>query len=265
MTPGFSGAEIENLVNTALISAVDKDLMEIDKEEIEEARDRVLTGIKRKIPKQNMKRLIHTAVHESGHVLTCYLDPICQKNIHKVSIIPRGTQASKTYSLSDENIQGTKEELFSMIDMSLGGIFAEEIYFGKDNRSEGCGDSDLARATGLAKKMIKNFGMSGDEYGYAVVHDDHYVVDHKISEYTRDTLDKTVLELINKRSGIVKTNILKNAEYLNDISRNLIEYEELTRKDLDLIFAKQEISGKPKKNAEVLRKFSEIGKDEYNI
>ena len=262
LTPGFSGAEIENLVNHAIIEAVDKDLDPMTKDVFEEARDRVLTGIKRKINKLTLNKLIQTAVHESGHALTCYLDPICRENIHKISIIPRGSNASKSYSLSNDSIQGTKEEMYSFIDKSLGGLFAEEIFFqDKSKVSTGCGGGDLDRATNLAKSMIKNYGMKGTEFGLQVINDSNYKVDHKISEQTRDKLDSVVLSLINERSVIVKSKLSENSDKLKLLAKNLIQYEELTKADLDLLFDGKSLINKPKKNTEVLKYMEDQSKN----
>jgi ATP-dependent Zn protease len=222
------------------------------KEVFEESRDRVLTGIKRKINKQTLNRLIQTAVHESGHALACYLDEICKENIHKVTIIPRGTSSSKSYTLSNDSIQGTKEEMYSFIDKSLGGIFAEEIFFDDKNKiGSGCEGGDLERATSLAKSMIKNYGMKGSEFGLQVINDSNYIVDHKISQETRDELDKVVLSVINERSAIVKKKLKDNSHLLKLLTKNLIQYEELSKEDIEKIFSGKDLH-KQIKNQEVL-------------
>ena len=104
MTPGFTGAEIENMVNTAIISAVDFDKQFISKQDFEDARDRVVLGIKRRIKNSsvNVRSLLQTAVHEAGHTLVCYKDKICNKGIHKVTIVPRGETKGKTSTLLDD-------------------------------------------------------------------------------------------------------------------------------------------------------------------
>ena len=181
LTSGFSGAEIENLVNHAIIDTVDKHSQKtdkinekvlgfkdevlpssieeatIDEESFEEARDRVLTGIKIKMPKDKMRNLTQTAVYESGKILTCFLDPLCKDDIHKVSIATRGSSRSKSYKLQNDHFQGTKEQMISMIDFSLGGIFAEEIYFSSIEKIGTDGGGDLQKATNIAKSMIKEY------------------------------------------------------------------------------------------------------------
>jgi len=93
MTPGFTGAEIENLVNIAIINAVNLNKNEVDMEDISEARDRVLMGISRKNYSQTEKNRFLTSIHECGHTLVCYLNPQCKNKLQKVTIIPRGPAA----------------------------------------------------------------------------------------------------------------------------------------------------------------------------
>lgn len=259
LTSGFSGAEIENLVNHAVIDSVDNDKEQMDKLSFEEARDRVLTGIKLKIPKQTLKNILQTAVHESGHALTCLLDDICKQNMHKISIIPRGQSKSKSYSLSNDGVEGTKEEMLSFLDVALGGMFAEEIFFHDNNKiGEGCGNGDLNKATNIAKRMIKNYGMTGSEFGLQVINDDSYLVEHKISEITRDKLDKAVIDIINARSRSVKEKLELNSDKLKEISKNLIEYEELTKEDLVKLMDGNQLEGKLRKNKEVISLFQKV-------
>eukprot|EP00340_Litonotus_pictus_P001299 CAMPEP_0170522392 /NCGR_PEP_ID=MMETSP0209-20121228/7794_1 /TAXON_ID=665100 ORGANISM="Litonotus pictus, Strain P1" /NCGR_SAMPLE_ID=MMETSP0209 /ASSEMBLY_ACC=CAM_ASM_000301 /LENGTH=800 /DNA_ID=CAMNT_0010809851 /DNA_START=49 /DNA_END=2451 /DNA_ORIENTATION=- len=259
MTAGFSGAEIENLVNHAVIDSVDHSKAEMDKETFEEARDRVLTGIKMKVSRSTVKNLLQTAVHESGHILTCFLDDICKKNIHKVSIVKRGRDKSKSYSLSLEDSDPTKELFFSKIDQALGGLLAEEIFFQDMNKvSDGCGGRDLPLATGTAKRMIKNYGMTSAEFGLQVIDDQKMLVDHKISDKTRDKLDSVTVNIVNERSEIIKKKLEKNSDKLKEIVRNLIEYEELTKSELEEIMNGKSLTGKQKRNNEVIRLFEGV-------
>lgn len=256
LTAGFSGAEIENLVNHAVIDCVDNNKDIMDKNSFEEARDRVLTGIKLKISKLTHKKLLQTAVHESGHILICLLDKICKEDIHKVSIIPRGKFNSKSYSLSNDSIQGTKEEMISWLDVSLGGIFAEGIYFNDINKiGEGCNNGDLEKASIISKNMIKKYGMILNDFGMQVINDDSYIVDHKISEYTRDKLDSVTTRIINERSKIVKNKLIDNSEKLKIIIKSLLEYEELTKNELNIILGGKQLESKIKNNSEIIKIF----------
>lgn len=228
----------------------------INKESFEEARDRVLTGIKLKINRETMKNLLQTAVHESGHILTCLLDDICKNDIHKVSIVPRGKHKSRTYSLSNDAFQGTKEEMISRLDVALGGMFAEEIFFDDPKKvGQGCGSGDLSTATNIAKSMIKTYGMIQSEFGLQVIDDSSHIVQHKISDYTRDKLDSVTISLIGERSKMVKKRLQDNSDKLKVICKNLIEYEELTKTELQSLLDGVELKNKVKKNNEVIKLF----------
>lgn len=238
MTPGFTGADIENMVNTAIINAVDVDKKFLDREDFEGARDRIVLGIKRKIKKKDLhaRNLLQTAVHEAGHTLVCFKDKFCKEGMHKVTIIPRGEQKGKTSTLIDD-MEGTKEEFISMIDMSLGGLLAEEIYFGSEKVGVGCGN-DLSRATNLAKSMVKQYAMDS-LFGYMVVEDD-YIVSHRISTDTRNVLDTSVGNILKQRTAVVKEILNNNLEELKNLSQKLVEYEELNKNDIEKILAGKE-------------------------
>jgi len=232
MTPGFTGAEIENMVNIGIINAVEKNQGEISKIDFEEARDRVVLGIKKRVPKKNIKGLIQTAIHEAGHAIVCYKHIDCNKKLHKVSIIPRGSRKGVTSTLADDNFQGTKEEFSTLIDMSLGGFIAEEIYFGKEKTSTGCGN-DLSRATSLAKGMVTKYAMNRG-FGYMVV-EDKGEVSHKISDNTRNDLDTAAEQIIQESNERVTRLINENMADLKNLAQKLVEYEELSKEDLDAI------------------------------
>jgi ATP-dependent metalloprotease len=240
MSPGFTGAEIENMINIAIINAVDNDKNSLTKDDFEDARDRVVLGIKRKMKKQNIRSLMQTAIHEAGHALACYKDKICNPTIHKVTIAQRGSSKGKTSILFDST-QVDKEELVSMIDMSLAGIIAEELYFGPEKVGVGCGN-DLARATNLARSMVKKYAMD-TLFGYMVV-EDEYIVSHRISSGTRNDLDSSVGEILKKRSDIVKEILKNNIVDLKNIAQNLVQHEELSKDDLNRILSGQEIESK---------------------
>lgn len=250
MTPGFTGAEIENMVNTTIISAVDNNKLTISKEDFEDARDRLVMGIKRKVNQKNVRSLLQSAVHEAGHTLVCFKDKICNPGIHKVSIIPRGESKSKTSTLHDD-MEGTKEEFISMIDKSLAGLIAEEIFFGSDKVSMGCGN-DLNRATSLAKSMVTRYAMD-KEFGYMVVEDD-MIVSHKISADTRNELDKAASNILKQRSSIIKEILQNNILELKNLTENLVEYEELTKSDIERIFSGKEVENDADKAAKVKKR-----------
>jgi ATP-dependent metalloprotease len=243
ITPGFSGAEIENMVNQAIIEAVDQQKKLITKEEFENSRDRVVLGIKRKPRNVSDRVLLQTAIHEAGHTLICYKDNICNKSIHKVTIMPRGETKGSTSTFQNEDFQGSKEDFISLIDMSLAGIMAEELYFGDNKIGTGCG-RDLERANRIAKQMVQKFAMN--EFGYMVIDEGQYI-SHRISEDTRNEMDSSIGGILNSRSGIVMEILNSNVADLKSLAQNLVEYGELDRADIDNIFLGKKVEKKEDK------------------
>ena len=181
MTPGFSGAEIDNLINLSIISAISNGENKITIDDIGEARDRILMGISRKYFKASDKRRYLTALHESGHTLVCYRNEICKKQLHKLTIIPRGPAEGVTFRLHNEDALNSKEEFLADIDMAMGGHVAEELMYGKGNITAGC-SSDLNKATQVAQSMVKKLGMYSDKVGYIYVGDKDKYSGEKVSE-----------------------------------------------------------------------------------
>lgn len=143
MTPGFSGAEIENLVNTAITQAVHIGKEMADSKDFEYARDRIMMGIERKTLSMSEKDRLNTAIHEAGHALACYFNKNAMK-LYKATIVARGGSLGATYMIPDES-QSTsmnKAQIIASIDVAMGGHVAESLIIGKENISSGCG-SDL--------------------------------------------------------------------------------------------------------------------------
>jgi ATP-dependent metalloprotease len=240
MSPGFSGAEIESMVNYAVVDAVDNDRPILSLSEFDNARDRLVLGIKKRFKSSaNMRSLLQQAIHEAGHSLICYKDKLCRNNIHKVSIAQRGNTKGITSTLPDE-VEGTKEEFLSKIDMTLGGILAEEIYFGQNKVSVGCGN-DLNRSSELARAMVMRYAME-NKYGYMVVKEEGYTVEHRISAETRDEIDSSVVNIVNQRTNLVREILNENVSDLRNLAQKLVEYEELSKEDIGNILAGKEIN-----------------------
>ena len=125
-----------------------------------------------------------------------------------------------------------------MIDMSLGGVLAEEIYFGTNKVTPGCGN-DLSRAAGLAKSMVKKYGMNSVDWGYMVV-EDAMEIEHRIGSNTRDSLDTASQKIIESSEKRVRNILTENLDLLKDLAQKLCEYEELNKDEVDAI-----LSGKP--------------------
>lgn len=145
MTPGFTGAEIENLVNTAITHAVNegKELAELS--DFEYARDRIMMGIERRKLSMSEKERLNTSIHECGHAITCYYTEGSNK-LYKATIVARGGSLGATFMVPNESdsLSLTKEKVLARIDVAMGGHVAEELFIGEKFVTTGCG-SDLQR------------------------------------------------------------------------------------------------------------------------
>jgi ATP-dependent metalloprotease len=164
MTPGFTGAEIENLVNTAITQAVHLDKEFASMEDFEYARDRIMMGIERKKLSMAERERFTTSIHECGHAITGYFTE-CAKKIHKATIVARGGSLGATYFVPEDTVSFTKEKLLAQIDVAMGGHVAEELFIGAHLITTGCG-SDLDNATKLAYEGVRHWGMFGEDAGY---------------------------------------------------------------------------------------------------
>jgi ATP-dependent metalloprotease len=138
MTPGFSGAEIENLVNTAITEAVHRGKERADLTDFEYARDRIMMGIERKKLSMSDKERLHTAIHEAGHAIACYFNKGANK-LYKATIVARGPSLGATYMVPDDSVSTTKEKILADIDVAMGGHVAEKLIIGSSKVTSGCG------------------------------------------------------------------------------------------------------------------------------
>jgi ATP-dependent Zn protease len=143
MCPGFTGADIENLVNTAITEAVHRGRERATMDDFEFARDRIMMGVERKKLSVTEKERLCTAIHESGHAVACYYTVGAQK-LYKATIVARGGSLGATFMMPDDSdaIATTKEKVLAMIDVAMGGHVAEELFIGSGHITTGCG-SDL--------------------------------------------------------------------------------------------------------------------------
>jgi cell division protease FtsH len=222
----------------------------LQKKHFQEAIDRVVIGIKYKYRKpKHIRYLLQRAIHEAGHTLICYKNEICKNNLHKSSISTRGgNEGTTSFILSQEDMDDTKEELKVLIDVSVAGIIAEEIYFGDAKISTGCG-KDINRAYYYASTMVKKFGMSPLDYGYMVIKEQHF--EHRISNVTRNMTDTAASNLIQSSSLKVREQLNKNMGDLLKLTHYLLEYEELDKSDITNIMEKKEIDVKKAKLRQV--------------
>lgn len=248
MTPGFTGAEIENLVNMSIISAVSEKKQEVTMDDIGEARDRILMGISRKYYKTSDRKRFVTAIHEGGHTLVCYRNPLCKRKLHKLTIVPRGMAAGVTFTLHDEEALNSKEEYISHIDLCMGGQVAEEIMFGKDQISAGC-SSDLQQASGVAKSMVKRFGMYSDKAGYIYVEDksNNGNDTEKVSEKYKQSIDETVAVVLKESRERVEALLKKDANDLKLLAQKVFIHDTLNIEDIeDVMEGRADLIKRPK-------------------
>ena len=246
-TPGFSGADLANLVNEAALLAARKNRRLVTMAEFEEAKDKVLMGSERRtmVMTDEEKRL--TAYHEAGHALVALAMP-GHDPLHKVTIIPRGRALGVTMSLPERDRYGfSKTELLARLAMLFGGRVAEELVFGKDSVTTGAGD-DIRQATELARRMITEFGFS-EVLGPLRYSDNeeevflgHSVTQRKnVSDSTAEKIDTEIRRLIEGAEATARKVLSEGFDDLEKLAGALLEYESLSGEDIDRVLAGEPI------------------------
>ncbi len=230
-TPGYSGAELANVINEAALLAARRGLKGITLRELEEARDKVRWGKERRSMALSEKEKTNTAYHEAGHALLLELMPHTEP-LHKVTIIPRGPSLGSTMWLPEEDkYTNRKNELLASLIVKMGGRVAEEIVFGDvTNGASG----DIKMATNVARRMVCEWGMSENlgmvEYGE---HEDYVFLGRDISrardysEATAEQIDREVRKLIDDAYDTAKRTLIEHRDKLEIIAKALLEYETL--------------------------------------
>jgi cell division protease FtsH len=238
-TPGYSGAELANLLNEAALLAASTNKKAVNMEELEEARDKVRWGRERRSLAMTDEEKKFTAWHEAGHAL---LNVILQHThpLHKVTIIPRGQSLGSTMSLPKTDVLSRRrKEMLDMIAMMMGGRIAEEIISG-DISSGAAGD--IQQATNMARAMVTQWGMS-DRLGMVQYgNDDEYVFLGRevtrakvYSEFTAQEIDGEVKLIIDNAYKIAKDILTTNIAKLELIAKSLLEYETLDGQQVEEI------------------------------
>jgi cell division protease FtsH len=237
-TPGFSGAELANLVNEAALLAARENKLAVSMRDFEMAKDKVIMGTERRSMSMTDEEKRNTAYHEAGHALIALLVPQCDP-IHKVTIIPRGGALGMVVRLPEKDkFSITKTELLSNIKVALGGRVAEEIKFGDENVTTGA-SQDIKQATKTAKNMVIKWGMSEADIGLRSFYDsDGYYMEasDQISQNTSETIDKAVKAIIDSAHREVKKMMLEHQDKLELIAQKLQERETLTGEDVNRLF-----------------------------
>ncbi len=237
-TPGFSGADLRNLVNEAALYAARKDKNQVDLNDLEWARDKVLMGPERRSMFITDEEKRNTAYHEAGHAIVGTLLPKADP-VHKVTIVPRGQALGMTAFLPQEELHNhDREHLIASIMVAMGGRAAEELIFGEGAITTGAGN-DIQQATQTARSMVTQWGMS-EAIGPITLgtgEEQHFLgrdigMDRNYGEDTAELIDQEVHEIIHssyqKALGLLKDHI----DNLHTLAKNLIENETVEGDDL---------------------------------
>ena len=234
-TPGFVGADIENLVNEAAIVAARKNKKSISQRDFEEAIERVILGPERKSRLITDKERRLVAYHEAGHAIAFHLLPGCDP-VHKVTIIPRGMAGGVTWSMPEEDIQYvTASRLRDQISGALGGRAAEEIIFGEVTTGA---MSDLDKVTKIARAMVTRYGMS-EKLGPMIFGQKEELVflgreigeQRDYSEHVAQEIDEEVRKIVNEAYEHVLTLLRENRDKLDLIATTLMEEETINQEE----------------------------------
>jgi len=235
-TPGFSGADLENLVNEAALLAAKRNKEKIGMVDFEDAKDKVYMGLERKskVIKEEDRKV--TAYHEGGHALVARFLPQTDV-VNKITIVPRGRAAGVTWFLPEERDFKYKDQLQSELAVAFGGRVAEEIVF---NRISTGAANDIKQATDLAQQMIRSWGMSDDlgPLSYAKGEEQVFlgreIAQHRdYSEMTAQKIDEEINKLIKNSYGRAKKVLKENLDILHKLAEILLEKETVMGKELD--------------------------------
>jgi len=244
-TPGFSGADLANLVNESALFAARKNKRTVDMEDFEEAKDKIFMGPERKSLIMREEERRNTAYHESGHAVVAKLLPNADP-VHKVTIMPRGWALGLTWQLPEyDTFSNFKEKMLEEISILFGGRIAEEVFM--KQMSTGAAN-DFDRATKLAREMVTKYGMS-DKLGTMVYADDNeesFLNTKSISEATQLKVDTEIKSILDQQYKIARKLIEKNKRKVEVMAKALLEYETIDSDQIaDVMAGKKVRAPKP--------------------
>lgn len=250
-TPGFSGADLANLVNEAALFAARGNKRVVDMDDMEKAKDKIMMGAERKSMVMNDQEKKLTAYHEAGHAIVGRLVP-SHDPVYKVSIIPRGRALGVTMFLPEEDrYSHSKEHLESQVSSLFGGRIAEELIFGEESVTTGA-SNDIERATSIARNMVTRWGLSerlgpltyAEEEGEVFL--GRSVTKHKnVSDDTAHAIDEEIRSVIDRNYDRAENLLKENMDKLHAMAQALIKYETIDSEQIDAIM-KGEEPGEPK-------------------
>ncbi len=242
-TPGFSGADLANLVNEAALFAARSNKRVVDMQDFEQAKDKIFLGAERRSMVMSEEERIMTAYHESGHAVVAKLLPKVDP-VHKVTIIPRGRALGVTWTLPERDSLGMeREQMLQRISMALGGRIAEEVFM---NRMTTGASSDFENATHIARDMVTRYGMS-DALGTMIYGDNEgevflgrSITTHKnLSEATLQKVDAEIRRIIDEQYAVARRLIEENRDKVEVMAKTLLEWETLDADQVNDIMAGQ--------------------------
>jgi len=240
-TPGFSGADLANLVNEAALFAARRNKKQVEMDDFEKAKDKILMGSERKTAVMSEDEKLVTAYHEAGHAIVGRLVPE-HDPVYKVSIIPRGRALGITMFLPErDQYSASKQKLESQISSLYGGRIAEEVIFGVEKVTTGA-SNDIERATQMARNMVTRWGLSerlgplayGEEQGEVFL--GRSVTQTKsVSEQTAHLIDEEIRSVIDRNYERAERLIRDNLEKMHLMADALMKYETIDRFQIDEI------------------------------
>jgi cell division protease FtsH len=241
-TPGFSGADLANLVNEAALLAARRGKRSVSMREFEDAKDKVMMGPERKSMVMTQKEKEATAVHEAGHAIVNMLVP-GNDPLHKVTIIPRGRALGLTWSLPEaDRLSYTKTWAEAKIAMAFGGRIAEQLVYGEDHLNTGA-SSDITQATSIARSMVTEWGMSEllGPLRYSPNEQEvflgHSVTQRQnVSGETAKLIDQEVRRIVTDGEKKARQVLTDNRHLLDQLSAALMEYETLSGDEVSELF-----------------------------
>ncbi len=240
-TPGFSGADLANLINEGALFAARRNKRLVEMQDLEDAKDKIYMGPERKSMVMREDERRNTAYHESGHAVVAKLLPKADP-VHKVTIMPRGQALGVTWQLPEhDQLSGYKDKMLGEIAILFGGRIAEEIFVGE--MSTGA-SNDFSRATKLARAMVTRFGMS-DSMGVMVYEDsqgDGYFggPSKTISEVTQQKVDAEIRRILDEQYARARVMLEENRVTVELMTKTLLEWETIDADQIDDIMAGRE-------------------------
>jgi cell division protease FtsH len=257
-TPGFSGADLANLVNEAALFAARRSKRLVEMSDFEDAKDKIFMGPERKSMVMREEERRNTAYHESGHAVIAKLLPKADP-VHKVTIMPRGYALGLTWQLPEHDaLSGYKDKMLEEISILFGGRIAEEIFVGQ--MSTGA-SNDFARATKLARSMVTRFGMS-ESMGVMVYEDDanegFFGGSVKtISEATQQKVDAEIRTILDSQYALSRRLLEENRDKVEMMTKALLEWETIDAEQINEIMAGREPT--PPKSVQLTKRPSSGG------